>query len=245
MSLAKSNLVSVLALLPPLTALAAVPPEIALCSKIGVPDERLACYDRAAGRKTARGPAVPSTEWEYSSGVDEMSDIKIETAKTRSVNPLSFRPPYGGPQRAALVLRRKSEKLDAVIIAIERGQFVCGASCVIEVRFDDGEPVRLDASPPSDGSTEMLFVSDAQLFLRRLRGKSRLRIGATFHLEGRRVLEFVTSGLAWKLPELEPSGKQCRASFDCLVHEKCDRGTRKCATCQALTDEESCADSDR
>ena len=152
----------------------------------------------------ASGPAhAESARWVYSTTPDAMTSEPIQIAATHSVSVLQFNSPYGGPQRATLSLRKHPRKGLAVMLSVERGQFVCAGECRLSARFDDAPAMALPASAADDGSTSAVFVTVIGLFMESLRVSHRVLIEATFYQEGSRVIEFATQGLEWEVTKEE------------------------------------------
>jgi hypothetical protein len=222
---------------------------LARCAAIRDSGKRLACYDALSKRSAKQDVQVDAKidkTWEYAERVDKMTDQKVRTASTKSKNTLEFSAPYEGTQRAVLMLRHGPDENYDVMIAIQKGQFLCHVdSCGVQIRFDDNKPAIFRASPPSDHSTTMLFIENELTFLRKLSQAKRLLVGADFFHQGSRLLEFDVEGLEWEIPPLMASGKECRATFDCPTHEKCDKKAKKCVLCDNIGEGDVCQDPGR
>jgi hypothetical protein len=164
------------------------------------------CRTVAALAMILSGPAAQadSPRWTYTSASDAMTSRPIRLAATLSIDALQFRPPYDGLQHATLAVRYHPREGTNVVLAIERGQFVCGPSgCRLLVRFDDAPAVSFVALEPTDGSSTRLFIQPVGQFLKSLRASHRVIIEATFFQEGSRAIEFATQGLEWELTKEE------------------------------------------
>lgn len=221
---------------------------LAKCAALKDNNKRVACYDQVAKKaaeKRAPGSAS-SGGWTYSERKDPMTDEVVQTAITKSKNAFEFGSPYGGRQRASLMIRFRAEDQFEVLLLIERGQFMCSISdCTIGVRFDDQKATPWMASESTTGDPEILFLNSAQRFVQKLAGAQRVLIEAYFYQEGRRVIEFGVGGFKWNIPAPPPrsaTGKECRKSFDCPVAEKCDPASFRCVLCDKLDEYDVCAD---
>ncbi len=142
--------------------------------------------------------ATQSSTWTYATQADAMSGGTIKTARTRSTNTVSFGFPYGGPQRATLVLRSHPRYGLDVLLSVERGQFLCSFDgCAMLVRFDSEEASNWNAVEPADHSTTTLFIRESQAFIDRLLSAKTLRVAANFFQEGEPVFIFNVAGLVW------------------------------------------------
>ena len=147
-------------------------------------------------------PTSTPSSWEYSEQEDKMGKGKIIYAQTSSTNQFEFKFPYGGTQRATLLVRYTKGDSD-VILKLERGQFVCGVSeCFGAVRFGKGESTPLKFVPPSDHSSETLFVTDSPLspgpkqFISKMKKVKTISIQTTIYNEGEQVFDFNVDGFA-------------------------------------------------
>ncbi|MEZ4454202.1 MAG: hypothetical protein R3B09_32405 [Nannocystaceae bacterium] len=134
----------------------------------------------------------PPSEWIYSVRSDPMGGT-VATARVESANAFDFGFPYQGAQHARLTLR--SDKGLNVLLAIERGQFMCTMGCSVLVRFDDDTAQRWRATGPSDHDSTVIFLRSESKFLKQLKKAQVLRIEAEFFQEGTRVLEFPVARL--------------------------------------------------
>lgn len=141
-------------------------------------------------------PPEPKSAWVYELDEDPMTSAKTYWATVTSTNQIELGFPYGGPQRARLMLRTHPRYGKSVIFQIERGQLLCPSydGCTVLVRFDEDKPVRYNASGPSDNSSETLFLSNYGGFAERLLRAKRVRISAEIYQSGAPVFEFDVAG---------------------------------------------------
>lgn len=101
-----------------------------------------------------------------------------------------------GPLYGTLLLRNDPKYGKDVIFRIEKGQILCNSyeGCNVLIRFDDEKPVTYSANPPTDNSSEVIFISNYTKFLNNLRNAKVLRISPTIYKEGSPVFEFNVSG---------------------------------------------------
>lgn len=148
--------------------------------------------------------AASSAAWQYRTETDPMGGA-FQSATTMSTNNLNFSAPYRGPQKATLYLRTHPRKGRDVLVAIEKGQFICNVSgCTLMVRFDQEKPRRFGAVGPTDHSSTVLFIRDYAGFTKALRAAKVVRIEATFYQEGSQVMEFDVAGLDFDKPAPAP-----------------------------------------
>jgi hypothetical protein len=140
---------------------------------------------------------TPVFDWHYETREYAMSNRDIKKAFIMSTNSFIFDFPYGGSQRALLILRKHPRWGRDVILGIEKGQFICRSynNCRVLVRFDKGKARYYRATEPADNSSNKIFIRGYNRFVSRLKRAKRLYIEATFYNEGVRVLEFDVEGL--------------------------------------------------
>jgi hypothetical protein len=74
--------------------------------------------------------------------------------------------------------------------------------CTIRVKFDDGEIQAFSAGSASDGSADIVFVSNTSRFLTSARGASRIVVEAELYQAGAHQMVFEdTAGLEWPRPD--------------------------------------------
>lgn len=141
-------------------------------------------------------PPEPKTPWLYEMDEDPMTSAKTYWATVTSTNQIELGFPYGGPQRARLMLRTHPRHGKDVIFQIDRGQILCPSydGCTVLVRFDEDKPVRYSANGPADNSTETIFLGNYGGFAERLLTAKRVRISAEIYQSGSPVFEFDVSG---------------------------------------------------
>jgi len=131
--------------------------------------------------------------WKYEESSDAMEKGIVKKAMVESINEVNFNFPYHGIQRAKLLLRNHPRYGKDVILALNKGQFLCVLNCTITVRFDDGKPQKYAATSPNDHSSTAIFISKADRFLADMKKAKRVYIEATFYNEGNIVFEFAVS----------------------------------------------------
>jgi hypothetical protein len=134
--------------------------------------------------------------WSYDIYKDAMTSKVTRSAVISSANSVSFDFPYHGEQNATLTLRIHPTYGRDVIFRIQQGQLLCSSwdGCSVRVRFDEQAPRRWHASPAADNSTEFLFLSNYEGFLRGLRAAKVVRIQPVVYQEGSPVFDFHVSG---------------------------------------------------
>lgn len=151
-------------------------------------------------------PAEPQEDyslktWDYSTDVDEMNDSKSRFASLTSDNIVYFDFPYNGGSSLYLTVRYMKKYGTDVYIKISSGQFVCNeyeGTNYVRVRFDQGSAMKFTTNEPSDGSSDMLFLSNAKKFIRLAKKAKTIKIEAPFYQEGNNVFTFtVDKPLEW------------------------------------------------
>ncbi len=169
-------------------------------SNPGAPAASLPASSNPGIEKSLTKAAVDETpHWKYATGVDALSQGRVHEANLRSVNEFELQFPYADPQRATLSLRVHPRWGKSVILAIERGQFLCypSDSCHVNVRFDKGRAWEYPANGPADHSTTTLFIEGYADFVATLRKSHKIWIEAPIYQGGEKVFEFDVSGLDW------------------------------------------------
>lgn len=125
-----------------------------------------------------------------------MTGKAVHIASVLSANTVAFDFPYQGEQRGELVIRRHPRHGGNVALRIERGQLLCAAylECHVLVRFDNGPPSVFAAAPPSDQSTETIFIEDYARFVSKMRTATHVRISPKVYQQGNVVFTFDVKG---------------------------------------------------
>lgn len=136
-------------------------------------------------------PVPALAQWTASTQLDEMSGKPWRIQSVRSSNSLKFDAPYRGANIATLTVRQHSTNGTDVIFGIERGQIV---NDVVTVKFDDDDPVQFRYSGASDGSRNVIFLSEKAKFIDRARSASRVLVEFTAYANGESIARFSTPG---------------------------------------------------
>lgn len=134
--------------------------------------------------------------WTYLTDSDEMTGKRTHHAIILSSNVIQMGFPYNDPQRGELSLRNHPRYGVNVIFSVTEGQIRCNSydSCIILVRFDDGQPVRWSANGPSDNSSNVIFLQNEPDFRRRLQRAKTIRLEVPFYQEGNQIFRFEVGG---------------------------------------------------
>lgn len=162
----------------------------------------LAAADAAladAGTTVEKATSGPATKWEYSTSSDPMDDKPTELACVWSSNEVNLPSPYE-PTRARLCLRNSPQYGRDVYVALEKnGQILCRSyeECTVRVRFDKAPKQNFSAIGPSDGSTDMFFITNRSRFESAMKNADVTAIQAEFYQAGNQAMLFDTKGLVW------------------------------------------------
>ena len=134
----------------------------------------------------------PGYQWSYVQANDHMSDGVIYQAAVKSSNQVNLDFPYNGSQHAILTLRSHPRHGEEVIFRIEKGQVLCGSydKCNILVRFDDKKAESFIGVPPSDNSTETVFIKNHSKFVKSMLASKLVRISLDIYQNGTQVFDF-------------------------------------------------------
>jgi hypothetical protein len=143
-------------------------------------------------------PAPPRSRWRYSNQRDEMRNGVTSIACLESTNELEFDFPYQGGSTATICFRQSPQYGFDAWVSVERGQFTCLMDCTVRVKFDDGEIHTFSAGGASDGSADIVFISNANRFLNGVKGAGRIVVEAEFYQSGAHQMVFENAeGLQW------------------------------------------------
>lgn len=173
--------------------------------------------------------------WTYTTTTDAMRGTTTEGAAIASKNIVAFGSPYGNSRLMILIRHEPAGSKypgDAVILAVERGQFDCHMSgCLISYKIDDGKVEQWSAEETTNRS-DALILSGEGKWIDKLRSAKRVVVvEASFFRDGHEQFEFDVSGFAWKYGAAKTPSNIPRASrgFFCQTGGKCTR-----------TEEDSC-----
>ncbi len=140
-------------------------------------------------------PSLCFGGWLYGEKADSMRNKTVYFAAVKSDTLLQFSFPYQGGASASLHLRKNAGEKTDVYVEVDKGQFV---TPLIHAKFDDGPILTYRIVYPTDGSTNVVFLSPSETFIQNLRKSKRLMMEITFYNEGSHQLAFDIVGLNWK-----------------------------------------------
>lgn len=174
-----------------------------MCSRskiaFGTDDPALVATAHAGAQGTNQTGGLRTSvgrQWQYDANEDAMTGKTQYTAIVESSNTVNFGFPYNGDQHGRLTMRIHPQHGKDVIFRIQKGQLLCPSyeGCNVQVRFDEGKPVRFAASGAADHSTEVVFINDYTGFISRLKKSKRVRVAVDIYQNGRPVFDFDVSG---------------------------------------------------
>lgn len=150
----------------------------------------------------AAGPVTPATAWNYNTDLDAMTDRPTHVACSTSTNLVRLQSPYSDVGARLCIRQSPQHGLDAYVALLGDGQIICRSydNCSIKVRFGDGEQQSFGATDAADGSSNIVFVTNAQRFVSEVKTAPITRVQLTFYQAGVQVVEFNTAGLVWPRP---------------------------------------------
>ncbi|MEP9401514.1 hypothetical protein [Sphingomonas sp. VNH70] len=146
---------------------------------------------------TAAGRTGSASGWSYSEDVDKMRGGKNKVASVSATEPIHLPFPYG--ESTPTLNIRRDTKFGFDIYVSANGQFLCRSydDDSIAVKFDDG-PVRDWRCAEADGgSSDIVFVLQAQKFLSEIKKAREVTIEAPMYEAGRQQMTFKVAGLKW------------------------------------------------
>lgn len=142
-------------------------------------------------------------DWIYTTQVDKMNGSTMQIAYVASSNSLNLPSPYTGKNHGRIVVRSAKANGLVVVVQVEKGQFICGVNnCSVLVRFDEKQPTKFRAVPPSDHDPKTLFLEPERQFIDGAKKAKMIRVQATMFHAGEQILEFaVPAPLSWPPPK--------------------------------------------
>lgn len=191
--------IKVIACVAALATVAALFADMRSVKEPPVAEPQITQEDRDRGLKAiAAAEALKIPEWSYSRSSDEMRRTTTTFARNSSLNKVDLDFPYAGGTTATIVLRRQSQDGLKILLAVDRGQFVCGTSgCHVTIGFDCAPPKKYSADEPADYSSKTLFLAPEAALLSKLRTAKKTIIEVGFYQSGQRQFAFNTSDLHW------------------------------------------------
>lgn len=153
----------------------------------------------ASASDSPKAKPKPKENWDYGESTDEMTNKDQFWTTTTSTNTIDFDFPYQGGSTFDLTVRNLGKK-NEVTLSVSKGQFLTsfGFSKACMVKFDDETGTRFSYGSASDGSSDIIFFSNASKFISRLKKAKKLKIEAPFFNEGNKIIEFDVAGLKWE-----------------------------------------------
>lgn len=153
----------------------------------------------SASGTESQARSKPEENWAYGSDQDEMTNKERYWTSTTSTNTIDFEFPYQGGSTFDLTVRNLGNK-NEVTLSVSKGQFLTsfGFSKACMVKFDDETGTRFSYGSASDGSSDVIFFSNASKFISKLKKAKKLKIEAPFFNEGNKIIEFDVAGLKWE-----------------------------------------------
>lgn len=157
-----------------------------------------------ARTRAASGSATPMTPagWDYSSSADPMTDRKTENACVTSTNQVLQTSPYSNTTARLCIRQSPRYGLDAYVVLNGEGQILCRSydGCAFKVRFDQSPQQSFSGGDSADGSSNIVFIRNAQRFVTSAKAADVTRIEIQLYRGGNQILEFPTKGLVWPRP---------------------------------------------
>jgi len=161
--------------------------------------------EAAVANMASTEPPAPVSDWRYRDTRDAMTDRMTRTACTTSTNRALLSWPYK-PVTADLCIRQSpAHGLDVYVALNGDGQIICRSyrNCTIRIRFGEGAQQSFSAVDAADGSSNIVFVTNAPRFVSAAQSADTIKVQLTFYEAGDQVLEFDTANLEWPRPAVD------------------------------------------
>lgn len=134
---------------------------------------------------------VEKKTWSLQTKQDEMDDSKSYWYSLQSDNYANFDFPYEGDSYLTITVRWMKKYGYDVLLEITDGQMVgdeYNGTNYVRVRFDGGKVQKFYYNEPNDGSSNLVFLRNAQKFIEKCKNAKDIIIEQEFYQEG--VLQF-------------------------------------------------------
>lgn len=138
--------------------------------------------------------AVPN--WTYSQFKNELDDSVTRVACTTSTNQIRQDFPYHNTNADLCVRRPIKGQYEFFVRLNANGQILCGIqSCEIPMRLDASKAEHVVGEPPTDHSSNFLFLNNGPRFYAQLKKSKRMILELTIYQQGDQQLFFDTGNL--------------------------------------------------
>ena len=136
---------------------------------------------------------VEKKTWSLQTEQDEMDDSKSYFYSLQSDNYANFDFPYEGDSYLTIGVRWMKKSGYDVLLKITDGQMVgneYNGTNYVRVRFDGGKVQKFYYDEPNDGSSNLVFLRNAQKFIEKCKNAKDIIIEQEFYQEGVHQFKF-------------------------------------------------------
>ena len=136
---------------------------------------------------------VEEKTWSLQTKQDEMDDSKSYWYSLQSDNYANFDFPYEGDSYLTITVRWMKKYGYDVLLEITDGQMVgneYNGTNYVRVRFDGGKVQKFYYNEPNDGSSNLVFLRNAQKFIEKCKNAKDIIIEQEFYQEGVHQFKF-------------------------------------------------------
>lgn len=161
-------------------------------------DKAIARANATDAGEAAKKSIAPS-KWSYSEQKDEMRGAISKFAELEAENIIDLDFPYG-EQRGLILVRKSTQHGLDVLVGVKSGQILCNSfqDTRVSVKFDDGPIQKFGCTDASDGTNNMVFISESKLFLSKLKKSRKVIVEAEFFQNGNQQMTFQSENLKWE-----------------------------------------------
>lgn len=134
--------------------------------------------------------------WEYDTTINAMGE-KTKNATISANDLVYFDFPYNGGSRGMVLIKKKLNNTDILFI-ISKGQINTDYDgTYVRVKFDDEKPKKYLMTETTDYSKEILFFTNANNLLQKIKKSKIMVIEVPFYESGNVMFKFNTENLKW------------------------------------------------
>jgi len=137
-------------------------------------------------------------KWSYQTEKDEMTDNSIYIAHITSQDEVELEFPYEGGTYLTLWIRKNANKSEAYITSSNGQLYDDINEPVINVRFDQEQPMNFGVLESADNDPTIRFISSADKFISKMKTAKKVKIEVQYYENGKHVYQFNTKGFDWK-----------------------------------------------